>query len=178
MSEWDIVDKRLPGLVNHPTTQGIALTLQLLQKEDFTAILDVGCGSGIIAIAAASCWPRATILASDIHGLAVSHTKENVERNGLSERIIVLRAEGLNDDQIRQHAPYSLIVVNLLAELHLQYMRDYDACLPPGGYLILSGMLAWKSTAVLQAFSGLGYQAIQTIATDSWQTILLRKPGF
>ena len=157
--EGDVVLDLDPGMAFgtglHPTTR---LCLEALEEYvepgEPAHILDLGTGSGILAIAAAKiAGPHATLVALDTDMVAVEATRENVERNGLSEQVEV--GQG-STDAARSRAPYSLIVANILASVIIDLSGSLHGLLEPGGTLISSGIFIERGEKVKVALEAAG----------------------
>jgi ribosomal protein L11 methyltransferase len=139
----------------HPTTRLCLEALEEYVKPGEPAhILDLGTGSGILAIAAAKiAGPQASLVALDTDMVAVEATRENVERNGLTQQIEV--GQG-STDVARAYAPYSLIVANILASVIIDLSGSLYELLEPGGTLISSGIFIERGEKVKEALNAAG----------------------
>jgi ribosomal protein L11 methyltransferase len=158
----------------HPTTEACLLAMQRLQDTcEFSTILDIGCGNGILSVVAAHAWD-ARVLAADISPNAVKDATATVAAYRLEDRIRVIRSDGFSDPQISAGAPYDLVVCNLLADLLLRMAPDVKNSLAPGGYAILSGSLSWLAEGVKQAYLDLGFEIVEEITLAPWVAYLAR----
>ena len=157
----------------HETTYGCLLAIHDLhkRKEIFNA-LDVGCGSGVLALAIAKAWGR-PVLASDIDPEAVIVTNENATLNGLSPLIRALLATGLNNRDIRAGAPYDLITANILAWPLVSLAPGIAGSLANSGTLILSGLLAKQEVMVRNAYRLQGLSLVRRYRVGEWCTLVL-----
>ena len=166
------------GTGSHPTTKGCLLTLDALAKRRrFTRVLDLGCGSGILAFAMAHLWasPRMPIVRGvDIDPISVETARENALINGLARRVRLVAGNGLDHPEIRGGAPYDLIVANILAGPLVRLARPIATALAPGGRLVLSGLLADQETFVRAAYMQCGLHLEQRRCLDGWTMLLLR----
>ncbi len=157
----------------HPCT---ALSLEALarlqERREFSTILDMGCGNGILGITAARLWDAA-VLAVDISPHAVEDTRRNAEQQGVSGQLTARRADLFNDEEIHRRGPYDLIIFNLLAEPIVAMAPEVKAHLAPGGMAIIGGILAWKAAETAQAYAGLGFEILEEIVESPWHTYLL-----
>jgi ribosomal protein L11 methyltransferase len=135
-------------------------------------VLDYGCGSGILAIAAAKIW-RCNVLAVDIDDVAVRVTQENAAINNVEITSAV--SDGYNSDRVRKAAPYDLITSNILARPLVELAPKLAASLAPGGYAILSGLLASQEKQVLSAHIMQGLKLQKRFLGGEWCTLVLRK---
>lgn len=138
-------------------------------------ILDIGCGSGLLSLAATELWPKAQILASDISAAAVRDAGENIRAYKLENRISALRADAYDHAEIRARAPYDLIICNLLADILIRTSPDLKAHLAAGGIAIVSGILAWMQPQVVEAYAALGFEILGEIHIEEWRALLMRQ---
>lgn len=173
------------GSGNHATTQGCLIALSDLAPtlQPRTA-LDLGCGSGILALGIAKLWPETQIIASDIDPLAVEITRENAGVNGVAVHppaaaagaITPCLATGLAATEIEAAAPYDLIVANILMLPLIEMAPDIAAALAPTGRIVLSGLLETQQAAVTAAYGQQGLDLDRHIGRDGWATLILRRP--
>lgn len=158
----------------HPTTESCLELLQWLEGSyDFTRILDMGCGNGILSVTAAMIWD-APVLAVDISERALADAAENIAANELSERVSLLRSDGFAERNIAAGGPYDLIIINLLAQQLIAMAPQVQKNLAPGGICLISGMLAWLTADVEAAFSCLGFEILKKTEKESWHSLVLR----
>ncbi len=157
----------------HPSS---ALALWLLgampQYPAPRHILDIGCGSGVLSIAAALKW-KAPVVAVDIAQEAVEQTRANARANQLDDAITVFQANGCNHPQVKAGAPYDLIISNILSDVHIRLARDTAALLAPEGTLLLSGMLRWRVPEITAYYDQLGLVVTAEESQDDWVSLLL-----
>jgi ribosomal protein L11 methyltransferase len=162
------------GTGHHETT---ALCLSVLsdiaRRRTFVDVLDVGCGTGLLAIGAAKLWKR-PVLASDIDPVAIEVTRENARGNGVASLIRAVVADGLTNPVLAAGAPYDLILANILARPLTQLSAQIVAALAPEGMLILSGLLHEQEALVLSFYRGLRF--IGRRREGPWSALLLEKP--
>ena len=164
------------GTGHHGTTEGCLLALDALLKQRIPArILDVGCGTGVLAIAAARAAGRSA-LASDIDPEAVRVTVDNARLNGTGPRIRAITAPGLKDPRIANSAPYDLIFANILARPLVALAQGLAQALAPGGRLILSGLTRDQSRWILATYRNRGLVPVQKIGLGNWMTLVLTWP--
>jgi ribosomal protein L11 methyltransferase len=155
------------GSGSHPTTR---LVLDLLAARASTAgrVLDVGCGSGVLAVAAAR-WGAAEVVAIDIDPAAVAATAENAERNGVHDRV---RASARPlASVLADEAPFDLVVANLLAPIVRELAPDLIAATAPHGQLIASGLLADRWAEATAALAPL--EVAEVAEDDGWVAVVL-----
>jgi ribosomal protein L11 methyltransferase len=164
------------GSGEHASTRGCLLALdQLAARRRFGHVLDMGCGSGILAIAAAKCWP-ARALAVDNDPQAVAVAQENARRNGVAQRVRARRSEGYRSPAVRAARPYDLIFANILADPLCDMARDLARHLAPGGSAILSGLFDVQAAAVIDAHRAVGLRLRRGIQLERWTTLVLTAP--
>ena len=163
------------GTGHHGTTRGCLLALdQILRAHRPRRILDVGTGTGVLAIAAAKAL-RHHVLASDIDARAVAVATENARINHVAPLIEVLHAPGLAARRVREHAPYDLVFANiLLAPLRL-LASPMARLIAPQARVILSGLLATQANAALAAYRSKDLALERRIVLDGWATLVLRR---
>ncbi|MFQ5519879.1 MAG: 50S ribosomal protein L11 methyltransferase [Candidatus Methylomirabilia bacterium] len=157
------------GTGAHGSTQGCLVLLEsLLEREPATHALDLGTGTGILAIAALKLGvPRLTALDTDADAIAAAIS--NAERNGLSARLRCLMAgpESLDGEQ------YPIILANLLAESHVAGAASYRRLLMPGGALILGGILADEEDEVAGAMANQALERKGRVEIDGWVSLVM-----
>jgi ribosomal protein L11 methyltransferase len=165
------------GTGRHETTRGCLLALDRMARagKRFRAILDLGCGSGILAMAAASLWPGEA-LAADNDPDAVRVARENVAINGLVDRVTVVRSQGYAAAAIRRGAPFDLILANILARPLSRMAGALARHLAPGGRAVLSGLLAVQAEEVLAAHRRHGLALDFHLTLGDWSVLVLRQP--
>lgn len=164
------------GTGHHGTTEGCLLALDALLKQGRPLrILDVGCGTGVLAIAAARGAGRPA-LASDIDPEAVRVTADNARLNGVAPWIRAITAPGLKDPRIANGAPYDLIFANILARPLVALAQGLSQALAPGGRLILSGLTRDQSRWILATYRNRGLVPVQKIGLGNWMTLVLTWP--
>jgi ribosomal protein L11 methyltransferase len=165
------------GTGHHETT---ALCLRVLsdlsKKHRFANVLDLGCGTGLLAIGAAKLWRR-PVLASDIDVVAVEVTKENASANGEAPLIRALTADGLTHPVLAKQAPYDLIIANILASPLTKLAPEIAKALAPGGMLILSGLLEWQENLVLSFYRPHRLQLRNARRAGVWSALTLERPA-
>jgi ribosomal protein L11 methyltransferase len=144
----------------------------LARRHRFRCPVDIGTGTGILAVAAAKLLRR-KVLASDIDRGAVRVARHNVARNGVMELVTVRGAAGYRDRALRK-SRYDLILSNILARPLALLARDLARAIAPGGRAVLSGLLRRQEPIVLAAHRGCGIVLERRIVVDGWSTLILR----
>jgi len=162
------------GTGHHGTTRGCLLALDRIRKSGRAGlrILDLGTGSGVLAIAAARAW-RGRVLAADIDAAAVRAARDNARRNRVGAMIAVVRADGVAAAAIRRQAPFDLVCANILLEPLQRAAAPLTKLVAPGGRVVLSGLLAAQANAALSAYRPLALE--RRIDLDGWTTLVLRR---
>jgi ribosomal protein L11 methyltransferase len=163
------------GTGHHETT---ALCLGVLsdiaRQRAFRNVLDLGCGTGLLAIGAAKLWKR-PVLASDIDVVAVDVTRENARANGVAPLVRAVTADGLTNPVLANAAPYDLIIANILAGPLTQLAPAIQRALAPGATLVLSGLLH-NQEGLVKSF----YQSLRFVGArrdGPWSALVLEKPA-
>lgn len=163
------------GTGHHGTTSGclMALSNHAARKGRPFNALDLGTGTGVLAIAMAKLWPGAPIMATDIDPVAIEVTRANAALNSCTGRMALQTAPGLNHPAITQRAPYDLIVANILAGPLIKMAGDIAGAMAYDGTLILSGLLRTQARAVQLAYRAEGLVLKDKIDKDEWSTLVL-----
>jgi ribosomal protein L11 methyltransferase len=165
------------GTGHHGTTAGCLLALDaILKRRRPKHILDLGCGTGVLAIAAAQATKRKT-LATDIDPEAVRVTRLNAALNGVGPLINGLTAPGLKHMRIATGAPYDLIFANILARPLISLAQGLKSILAPGGNLILSGLTHDQVRWVSVAYRNRGLVCTQISFQGNWATLVFTNPA-
>lgn len=172
-SKEEIVIELDPGMAfgtgTHPTTVLCIQALeQVIQQGD--QVIDVGCGSGVLSIAAAKLGAK-DVLALDLDDLAVKVTKENIKMNKLSAQIRVKQNNLL--DHIEESA--EIIVANILAEVILRFVDQAYRLVKPGGYFVTSGIITAKKQEVKEALLFQGFSIKETLVMEDWVAFIAKK---
>lgn len=162
------------GTGHHGTTLGCLRAIDRLGDEGFAprAVADLGCGTAVLAMAAARLWPQARrVIASDIDPVAVEVAEANLRANGLEDRVDCLVAAGFDAPAIRAAAPFDLILANILKGPLLLLAPDMARHLGPGGTAILSGLLNEQADEVAQACADAGLDLALREDIGDWTTL-------
>jgi ribosomal protein L11 methyltransferase len=166
------------GTGEHGSTRGCLVALETVACGCPQRILDMGTGSGILAMAAANLLNR-PVLATDIEPWAVRVAAENAGLNGVAHLVTARLADGWRDPFVRAHGPYDLVFANILARPLCLMARDLALNLAPGGTAILAGLLANQARWVLSAHRAQGLRLERMLPQGPWTTIVVRKaPAF
>lgn len=165
------------GTGHHGTTLGClrALDRMLAAGMSFSRVADIGCGTGVLAMAAAATLPGAQVIASDIDAVAVDVTRANLDVNGLTGRVACVTAAGFDDPILEAAAPFDLIFANILKGPLIELagsMADHAA---PAARLILSGLLVDQAEAVTGAYLAEGFTFESREDLGEWSALVLAK---
>ena len=159
------------GTGHHGTTRGCLLALDWLCKSlPRRRILDLGTGSGVLAIAAARALRR-PVLATDIDGSAVRAARANAALNRAGGFVEVIRADGITAPKLRERSPYDLVFANILLRPLQRLAAPLTRLTAPGARVVLSGLLASQANAAIAAYRGLALE--RRIDLDGWTTLIL-----
>jgi ribosomal protein L11 methyltransferase len=165
------------GSGEHGTTAGCLQALRDLKDGDVSPenVLDMGTGSGILAIAAHHLWP-VKIVAVDIDPEAIRVTKRHLADNDmLSDDFICDVGEDASAPVIVEHGPFDLVIANILAEPLRTLAAGLCSQTASGGHVILSGMLIEQADSVLESYTKHGARLEKRYDIGEWSTLLLRK---
>jgi ribosomal protein L11 methyltransferase len=166
------------GTGTHATTRGCLEMLATLDPAETANAVDVGCGSGILAIAMAKLWRR-PVLGGDNDAEAVDVAIENAGRNGVAPLCRFVVSTGLQAPELAQRAPYDLIVANILAGPLVELSEPFARAVRRGGRLLLSGLLVEQAEMILEAYERRGFVFERRIDLETggawWGSLLLRK---
>ena len=161
------------GTGHHGTTVGCLLAYdRLLKRGHFRKVLDVGAGTGVLAIAAAKTGTPIAV-GTDIDRVSVRISKENALVNGVNARFV--HASGLGHRAVAQMAPYDLVFANILARPLVSLAQPIKTALKPGGFAILSGLLRTQERYVRAAYLNRGFKLEARIRRDAWSALVLRR---
>jgi ribosomal protein L11 methyltransferase len=161
------------GTGEHPSTRACVAAFDgLARRRRFRRPLDIGTGTGILAIAAAKTLRR-TVVASDIDPNAVHAARQNVARNGVARLVRVAQAPGYRGRNLRGRR-FDLVFANILAAPLALLAVELARKLAPGGRAVLSGLLRRQEAIVLAPHRGCGIVLERRVVVDGWSTLILR----
>ena len=166
------------GTGHHGTTLGCLKALDFLLDEGFAAtkVADIGCGTAVLAMAAARVWDG-DIIASDIDEVAVDVAEANLKANGMAGAVKCVEAAGFDHPDLNEHAPYDLIFANILKGPLVALSPEISANLRVGGHAILSGILNEQADDVLTVYIQNGFNQVRRSEIGEWTTLILSKRG-
>jgi ribosomal protein L11 methyltransferase len=161
------------GTAHHATTLGCLKAIDALaRRRQYKRVLDLGCGSGILAIAAARALPRAQVIATDNDPIAVEVARSNADANG-AKRIVTACADGLRHPWLRHAAPFDLVIANILAGPLRMLAGDISGVVSHGANLVLSGILTPEAPTVIAAYAAQGFTLVEHRRIAEWSTLTL-----
>ena len=166
------------GSGTHPTTQAclLALAEQRKKKRPPRRILDMGCGSAILAMGAQKLFPSANILAVDNDPVSVRTAQENRQKNQISPmKMRVIFSEGFADRTVSRNGPYDLIMANILAGPLRRMAADLTRNLRLGGQVILSGLLHHQAQQLVGDYLARKLTLEMRLDLDNWCCLVFRK---
>ena len=165
------------GTGHHGTTLGCLWALDRLAGEGFAParVVDVGCGTAVLGMAAARIWPEARVLASDIDAVAVEVAEVNLVANGMAGAVACVEAAGFAHPDLAASAPYDLILANILKGPLVALAPELCGNLSPKGMAILSGILNEQAEDVAGVYTRSGTNLLHREQIGDWTTLILQK---
>ena len=161
------------GTGHHGTTRGLLLLDHVLKARRPRRVLDLGTGTGVLAIAAAKALQGA-VLATDIDAPSVTVARENARLNETGHLVTTMRATGFAAPQFAQAGPFDLVLANILANPLRQLAGPMARHLAPSAFVILSGLLTHQAPGVIAAYRARGLVPLRHLRIDGWSSLLLR----
>jgi ribosomal protein L11 methyltransferase len=163
------------GTGHHGTTRGCLMLLdEVLKAHRPRRVLDLGTGTGVLAIAAARAL-QIKLLASDIDPLAARVAGENARLNGAGDLVQTICATGFSAPQFARRAPFDLVLANILANPLREMATPMARHLAPSALVILSGLLPHQAQGVIAAYRARGLVLVRQLQIEGWSSLLLRK---
>lgn len=164
------------GTGHHGTTLGCLLAFETLLKSGIAPgrVADIGCGTAVLAMAAARVW-SGTMIAGDIDEVAVEVAKANVAANGLEGRVHCVKSIGFDHPDIAEGAPYDLVFANILKGPLIELAPEMAGHTAIGGHAILSGILNNQADEVDAVYAHNGFNTVDKLEIVDWTTLLLRR---
>jgi ribosomal protein L11 methyltransferase len=163
------------GTGHHGTTRGCLLALDdLAKRRRFRNVLDLGTGSGVLAIAAAKAF-HTRVLGTDIDRIAVTAAASNARLNRAGPMVTLAHATGTKARAIAAHAPYDLIFANILMAPLLRLAVALSDLAAPNGRMVLSGLLPSHANAILAIYRAQGLVLVRRFPLEGWMTLVLKR---
>lgn len=165
------------GTGHHGTTLGCLEAIDALGSAGFAParVADIGCGTAVLAMAAARLWPGVEVVASDIDAVAVEVAEANLAVNDLAGRIATAEAAGFDAPALA--GPFDLVLANILKGPLVALAPEIAAHLAPGGVAVLSGLIAGQEPEVIAAAKAAGLELAHSARHGDWMTLQLTRPA-
>lgn len=161
------------GTAHHGSTLGcLRMIDDLAKRRHVSNALDIGTGSGVLAIAAAKAW-RTRIVATDIDPVSVAVARENFRINGVRKYVHAELAAGLDHPMVRAGAHYDLVTANILAKPLMTMAPAIARVVGPGGLVVLSGITREQAGRVSASYGSAGFSRLHRITVSDWVTLAL-----
>ncbi len=162
------------GSGEHGSTRGCLLTLDALSRHRRRRrILDMGTGTGILAVAAAKTWHR-PVMARDIDAESARVARQNARLNGVARLVSARRGDGFRQRGLAEGG-FDLILANILARPLIAMAPRLVQALAPGGIAVLAGLVPWQAAAVLAAYRAQRVKLLRRLVVDGWTTLVLAR---
>ena len=164
------------GTGHHGTTKGCLLEFEKLLADGFKAssVLDLGCGTAVLAMAAAKVWDG-HFFASDIDEVATDTARANIEVNNLKGRISVVTAAGFDHPDLTGNAPFGLVFANILKGPLIELAPEIGRNVTTGGCVILSGVLDQQGSETEKAYKNQGFKLVSSTQIGEWLALTMSK---
>lgn len=163
------------GTGHHGTTRGCLILLnQVLNQRVPKRVLDLGSGTGVLAIAAARALKR-HVLASDIDPRSVLVARDNARLNGVGNLVEMIEATGFHSPRFAANGPFGLVLANILANPLRMLAPSLVKYLAPEAFVILSGLLPHQANSVVAAYRGNGLKLVRRLQIDGWSSLLMQR---
>jgi len=162
------------GTGHHPTTAGCLTLLDRFAGWSPQKILDLGCGSAVLAIAATKIWGK-NILATDIDAKSVEIAEENVNLNHTANKVTVLESAGFDNPEIGESGPFDFIFANILAGPLVELAPDMAKHCTKNGRIMLAGLMTEQEEKVENAYTMNGFKQINRLDHPTWPVLLYVK---
>ncbi|MDD3799523.1 MAG: 50S ribosomal protein L11 methyltransferase [Novosphingobium sp.] len=170
------------GTGQHETTAGCLAMLDAMKQRGLVVrnLADIGTGTGLLAFAAMTLWPRALATASDIDAVCTDVVADNAALNGMrmgagAHALTMVVADGMADPVLQARAPYDLLIANILAGPLVELAADFAKAVVPGGSILLAGLLTTQERQVRAAYARAGMRLAARMTNGDWSILWLRK---
>ncbi|MPS67060.1 MULTISPECIES: 50S ribosomal protein L11 methyltransferase [unclassified Novosphingobium] len=181
ITDFTIPASQAFGTGQHATTAGCLAMLTHMKAQGLVVRnhADIGTGTGLLAFAAMSLWPRALATASDIDQVCYGVVEDNAAANGVSlgargGELAMTIADGMDHPLLAARGPYDLIMANILAGPLVSLAPDFAKSLAPGGSLVLAGLLETQEAAVRRACRRAGLRLAARLVNGDWSILWMR----
>ncbi len=169
------------GTGHHGTTLGCLRALDRLISDGFVParVADIGCGTAVLAMAAARVWGgaadrRCTIIAGDIDPVAIEVARANLVANAMADRVKCVVAAGFAHHALQRSGPYDLIFANILKGPLISLAPEVAARLSRGGFAVISGVLNQQAQEIAEVYARSGISQVRSARIGDWTTLVLR----
>ena len=162
------------GTGHHPTTAGCLALLDRFAGAPPESVFDLGCGSAVLAIAAAKLWDI-EVMASDIDERSVEIANENIALNGVEDLVNAIAADGFADPRIKVRAPYDFVFANILAGPLVEFAPAMAGHVSRRGRVMLAGLMADQEKGVVSAYEQAGFKLLNRLDHKTWPVLLFVK---
>lgn len=165
------------GTGHHGTTLGCLRALDRLADQGFAParVADIGCGTAVLAMAAAAILPEARVVASDIDEVAVDVALANVAINGMDGRLECFVAAGFEHPRFAEAGPFDLVFANILKGPLIELAPPMAAHVAPGGIIILSGLLVVQAQGIIAAYEAQGFVLEHREDLGEWSALTMKR---
>lgn len=170
------------GTGQHATTAGCLAMLTEMKRRGLVIrnVADIGTGTGLLAFAALDLWPRALATASDIDSICAGVVEDNAALNKIRlgaapGALTMVIADGVGDKLLQVRAPYDLLIANILAGPLVELAPDFADVVPPGGSVLLAGLLETQEQSVRRAYARAGFRLAARLTNGDWSILWLRR---
>ncbi|MBX9591826.1 MAG: 50S ribosomal protein L11 methyltransferase [Hyphomonadaceae bacterium] len=159
----------------HNATTALCLEAlsELVRTRRFAHVLDLGCGTAILAIAAARALPDARVLASDNDAIATAIGRDNARLNRVAQRVEIVTATGFAHARLRRAQPFDLVLANILPGPLIALAQQMRRALARSGVAVLSGLLDHQVREVVQTYRACGFRLLRCTRSGGWAALTL-----
>ena len=147
----------------------------LARRRRFTRVIDLGCGTGVLAIAAARAFPGARVFGVDNDPLATAVARANARLNRVAGPLRILDAAGFDHAVLRHAQPFDLVLANILPNPLIDLAPQMARALQPGGIAVLSGLLDHQAREVRAIYAAVGFRLIHQRSRAGWTALTLAR---
>jgi ribosomal protein L11 methyltransferase len=164
------------GTGHNPTTAGCLVALDALtRRRRFRRVLDLGCGTGVLAIAAARLIADAQVFAVDNDPIATAVARANARLNRAGRRLTIVTATGFAHPTLRRARPFDLVLANILPRPLQRLAAPMRGAMAPGGFAVLSGLLNHQAREVAMSYRATGFRLVGWERRAGWSILTLQR---